>query len=153
LDFAGVLASKWVVESHVREELDELLNRLDRDGGAVRFLIINPNGSAFKRLSILRNYQLSKESLVHLKALIEKHKSFSVKVIDALPSFRIVAIDDNVMSFSPYRLAADAYEKGGRGLDTPYVMLNPSAEYPLAEAFRLLFEENWKSAQPLQDLP
>lgn len=155
LDFAGLLASKWVADARTRAELDELLHRLDRENGEVRFQIINPNSSAFKRLSILREFDLSKESLVHLRALIDRHKSFSVKVIDALPSFRIVAIDDSVMSFSPYRLAADAYEKGGRGLDTPYVVLNPSAEYPLAEAFRLLFEENWnnKNAQLLQDLP
>lgn len=52
LFFAGILASKWVIEPSVRSAFDELLTRLDKKKGDVRFLVINPYSKSFKRLPV-----------------------------------------------------------------------------------------------------
>lgn len=151
LYFSGVLASKWVEQPDVFLEFKGLLNRLDKEQGEVKFLIINPFGDAFRRLHALRGGRLSTKSLGPLERLSVEHPSFEVRLVDALPAFRIVSIDDDVLSFSPYRLAAAGYVASGQGWEAPHIVLDPLADYPLAEAFRLLFSETWEKALPLKD--
>lgn len=150
LDFSGVLASKWVQKQGVLREFKQLLSRLGQENGEVRFLIINPFGEAFRRLHELRDGMISTNSLDTLRALSAEHSSFSVRLFDTLPAFRIVSIDDDVLSFSPYRLGASAYVASGMGWESPHIVLDPLADYPLAEAFRLLFSETWEKAMPLE---
>jgi hypothetical protein len=152
LYFSGVLASKWVLEPAVRAELESLLIRLDGSGGDVRFLIINPQGDAYQRLHTLRDGHLSCESIFHLAHLAKRHPSFSVRAFNSLPAFRIVIIDDDVVTFSPYRLAASKYLESDRGWRAPHVVLDPLAPYPLAEAFQLLFAETWNQALPIEEI-
>ena len=152
LYFSGVLASKWVLDPAVRSEFNSLLTRLDGIGGDVRFLIINPYGEAYQRLHSLRDGHLSHESVAHLALLNKSHVSLAVRVFDSLPAFRIVIIDDDVVTFSPYRLAATKYLESDRGWRAPHVVLDPLAPYPLAEAFQLLFAETWNQALPLENL-
>jgi len=152
LYFAGVLASKWVIEPAVRSAFDELLTRLDKKKGDVRFLVINPYSKSFKRLHDLRKGNVSAESIPHLKKLVAAHTSFSVRAFDSLPAFRIVIIDDDVVTFSPYRLPVEGYKKSGQGWQAPHVVLDPLATYPLAEAFQLLFLETWEKATPITKL-
>ena len=149
LYFSGVLASKWVIEPSVRSAFDELLTRLDKRGGDVRFLVINPYSKSFKRLHDIRKGNVSDESIPHLKKLVAAHRSFSVRAYDSLPAFRIVIIDDDVVTFSPYRLPIEVYKKTDRGWNAPHVVLDPLAPYPLAEAFQLLFLETWETATPI----
>lgn len=152
LYFSGVLASKWVMDPGVLSAFDDLLDRLDtlpereRD---VRFLIIDPDGEAYSLLYQMRGGRLSSGSVAHLKELSERHPSFKVRVIDALPSFRIVVIDDDMVSFSPYALEEERYATSRLGWEAPHVMLDPRAPYPLAEAFKLYFEERWNNAHEL----
>jgi Domain of unknown function (DUF5919) len=152
LYFSGVLASKWVIEPAVRSDFRRLLARLDANKGEARFLVINPQGDAFRRLNELRQGHISTESIAPLKHLAEQHHSLQVRLYDSLPAFRIVVIDDDVVSFSPYRLAADAYLASDRGWEAPHVVLDPMANYPLAEAFLLLFNETWENAVPIGDV-
>lgn len=150
--FAGVLASKWVIDPAIRNGFDQLLARLDASNGEVRFLVINPAGDAFKRLNDLRDGNISTESIAPLKLLADQHRSLQVRLYDHLPAFRIVVIDDDVVSFSPYRLAAEAYLASGRGWEAPHVVLDPMANYPLAEAFLMVFAETWGRATPIGDV-
>ncbi|NUU07679.1 hypothetical protein [Leifsonia sp. C5G2] len=152
LYFSGILASKWVMEPGLRSEFDEMLIRLDgeRDEpGDVRFMIIDPDGDAYKELLQLRGGRLSKESVPHLRDLASRHPSFEVRVVNSLPAFRIVVIDDDVVSFSPYALEGERYATSKLGWEAPHVLLDPLAPYPLADAFRLYFEERWLSAKVL----
>lgn len=152
LYFSGVLASKWVLDPGVRNAFDELLTRLDdlpekeRD---VRFLIMDPDGDAYSLLYQMRGGRLSNEAVPHLKELARRHPSFQVAVIDALPSFRIVVIDEDMVSFSPYALEEERYATSKLGWDAPHVVLDPRAPYPLAEAFKLYFKERWDHARLL----
>lgn len=151
--FSGVLASKWVVDGWLRSEFDKLLSRLDEEQGEVRFMMINPRGEGYERLKELRRGALSDESVEPIRKLAAAHPSMEVRVFENLPSFRIVIIDDDVVSFSPYRLGADAYNAGQGGWEAPHVVLDPLAPYPLAEAFTLLFDETWNNATPLEQVP
>jgi hypothetical protein len=99
-------------------------------------LVINPYSKSFKRLHDLRKGNVSAESIPHLKKLVAAHPSFSVRAFDSLPAFRIVIIDDDVVTFSPYRLPVEGYKKSGQGWQAPHVVLDPLATYPLAEAFQ-----------------
>jgi hypothetical protein len=147
----GVLASKWVIEPAVRSEFKQLLTRLDAIEGDVRFLIIDPDGDGFRRLYELRKGHVSAESVCPLIKLANEHKCFQVRGYSNLPAFRIIVIDDDVVSFSAYRLAAAAYLATERGWESPHVVLDPLAKYPLAEAFHLLFLETWENSRPLGD--
>jgi hypothetical protein len=150
LYFMGVLSSKWVAEAAVLSEFKQLLARLDAINGDVRFLIIDPDGDGYQRLNELRKGHVSKESIDKLRQLVRDHKSFKVRMYNNLPAFRIIVIDDDVVSFSAYRLAAEAYLTTERGWESPHVVLDPLAPYPLAEAFQLLFLETWEKARPLE---
>jgi len=150
--FSGVLASKWVSEAWVWHEFDQLLTRLDTEKGDVRFMMINPKGKSYERLTKLRDGHISDKSVEPMKQLAAAHTSLQVRVFDSLPSFRIVIIDDDVVSFSPYRLGADAYLAADRGWEAPHVVLDPMAPYALAEAFTLLFSETWNNATPIEDI-
>jgi len=150
LYFSGVLASKWVIEPAIRSEFNELLTRLDENGGEARFLVINPNGDGFKRLRELRAGNISTESIEPLLKLVKQHRSLKVRAYDSLPAFRIIVIDDDVVTFSPYRLSAEAYRKTDRGWEAPHVALDPLASHPLAEAFELLFLETWNKSIELE---
>ncbi|GAA0715995.1 hypothetical protein Drose_37130 [Dactylosporangium roseum] len=152
LYFSGVLASKWVCDAGVRSDFERLLTRLDSaegDGSDVRFLIIDPDGDAYNQLYQLRGGRLSKESVPLLQELAVRHRSFRVRVVNALPAFRIVVIDDDFVTFSPYAIEGERYATSKLGWEAPHVMLDPLAPYPLADAFRLYFEERWASANDL----
>jgi hypothetical protein len=152
LYFSGVLASKWVEVGHIRRNLKELLERLDSQGGDVRFLIINPKSDGFKRLSEMRQGQISVDCVPLLQDLNSAHASFHVRVFNSLPAFRVVIIDQDLVTFSPYLLAADDYVRGNRGWDAPHVVLDPFVPWALSEAFELMFLETWRDATPLEDI-
>ncbi len=150
--FSGVLASKWVVDAGIRSAFNQLLSKLDADDDSdVRFLIIDPDGDAYQRLYQLRAGKLSKDSVPHLQRLAAAHTSFKVKVVNSLPAFRIVLIDNDFVTFSPYALEDERYATSKLGWEAPHIMLDPLAPYPLSDAFRLYFEERWSTAEDLKN--
>lgn len=149
LAFSGNFASKWVTEPAIRSEFSRKLERLDDEGGNCRFLILDPKSDARQRLTTLREGNLSSETVPRLVELSEKHRSLEVRGFDSLPVFRIVIIDNEVVSFSPYLHNGDQYAQTDRGWAAPHVLLDPLAMWPLADAFRLYFEELWRTARPM----
>ena len=145
--FSGVLASKWVVDPDVRNELTDLLTVLDHSpAGDVRFMIMNPEGPGYRRLRELRGDELSAEHLPILARLTVEHSSFQVKVFDHLPIFRIHVLDRDVVAFSFYRLDEESYLRDDEGWASPHLVLDPLAPWPLADAFATLFNEMWQSS-------
>jgi len=147
--FSGVLASKWVTDPAVRSELSDFLTVLDHvPEGDVRFMIMNPDGSGYRRLRELRGDELSTEHLPLLAQLAREHSSFQVKVFDHLPTFRIHVIDKDVVTFSFYRLDEKSYLEGDDDeWESPHVVLDPLAPWPIAEAFATLFSEMWRGSR------
>jgi len=147
--FSGVLASKWVTDPAVRSELSDFLTVLDHSPeGDVRFMIMNPDGPGYRRLRELRGDELSTEHLPLLAELAREHSSFQVKVFDHLPTFRIHVIDKDVVTFSFYRLDEKSYLEGDDDeWNSPHVVLDPLAPWPIAEAFATLFSEMWRGSR------
>ena len=148
LSFAGILATKWVADSYVRAEFARLLERLDSNGGSVRFLLIDPESEAYQRFSAQRWSAGGVQPISMLRSLSAAHPSFQVRLYDALPTFRIVLIDQTVASFSPY-LMAPGTQRARTGWEAPHIVLDRTAPWPLAQTFETLFEETWRTATPL----
>jgi hypothetical protein len=144
--FSGVLASKWVTDPAVRSALSDFLTVLDHSlEGDARFMIMNPDGPGYRRLRELRGDELNTEHLPLLAGMVREHSSFQVKVFDHLPTFRIHVIDKDVVTFSFYRLDEESYlQDDDQAWESPHVVLDPLAPWPLAEAFATLFNEMWR---------
>jgi hypothetical protein len=148
LSFAGILGTKWVADSYVQAKFDNLLERLDNTDGLVRFLLIDPESEAYRRFSALRWSAGGVQSISTLRSMSEAHRSFEIRLYDVLPTFRIVLIDQNIVSFSPY-LMDSGEEQAKSGWEAPHIVLDRTASWPLALTFETLFNEAWRIAIPL----
>lgn len=149
LRFSGILATKWVADSYVLARFTRLLERLDNSGGRVQFLLIDPGSESYRRFSELRWSVGSVQPVDMLRGLSAAHRSFTVRLYDALPTFRIVLIDQSIVSFSPY-LMESATDRARTGWEAPHIVLDRTAPWPLARTFETLFTEMWRTATPLQ---
>lgn len=148
LRFAGILATKWVADSYVRAAFTRLLERLDHNGGSVQFLLLNPESESYRKFNELRWSAGGVQPVELLRSLSAAHRSFEVRLYDALPTFRIVLIDQSIVSFSPY-LMEPGTDRARTGWEAPHVVLDRTAPWPLARTFETLFAETWRSANPL----
>jgi DNA-binding SARP family transcriptional activator len=148
LRFAGILATKWVADSYVLARFTRLLERLDHSGGSVQFLLIDPESESYRKFSGLRWSPGSVQPMDMLRRLSAAHPSFAVRLYDALPTFRIVLIDQSIMSFSPY-LMDPGTDRARTGWEAPHIVLDRTASWPLAHTFETLFSETWRPATPL----
>jgi hypothetical protein len=114
----------------------------------VRFLLIDPESEAYRRFSGLRWSTGGVRSISMLRSMSEAHRSFEIRLYGALPTFRIVLIDQSVVSFSPY-LMDSAAERTKSGWEAPHIVLDRTAQWPLAHTFETLFNETWRTAAPL----
>lgn len=148
LRFAGILATKWVADSYVRAAFTRLLERLDHNGGSVQFLLLNPESESYRKFSELRWSSGGTQPVEMLRRLSMARRSFEVRLYDALPTFRIVLIDQSIVSFSPY-LMEPGTDRARTGWEAPHVVLDRTAPWPLARTFETLFTETWRTAAPL----
>ena len=74
--------------------------------------------------------------------------SFQVRLYDALPTFRIVLIDQTVASFSPYPMAPGT-QRARTGWEAPHIVLTAPHRGRWPRPSKMLFEETWGTATPL----
>ena len=148
LRFSGILATKWVADSYVLGKFTRLLERLDDSGGSVQFLLIDPDSESYRRFSAVRWSSGSVQPIDMLRRLSAAHPSFKVRLYDVLPTFRVVLIDQSIVSFSPY-LMDQGTERAQTGWEAPHIVLDRTAPWPLAHTFETLFSEMWRTATPL----
>jgi hypothetical protein len=148
LSVMGILGTKWVTDSYVLNELGRLLERLDHSGGQVRFLLLDPDSDGYRRFSRVRWNPSSIETVDSLCRLSATHRSFAVRLYDAIPTFGIVLVDQAIVCFSPY-LMREGTERARTGWEAPQIILDRTAPWPLAYTFETLFEETWQTASPL----
>jgi DNA-binding winged helix-turn-helix (wHTH) protein len=148
--FNGIFASKWVTEPHVRNQFETLLDRLDGDDDAnVHFLLLDPDSESFGRFQSITRTTEDPKSFTWLRALSKRHRSFNVRVYDSLPTFRIVIIDDSLVTVAPYMNVPQEWLREG-GWESPHIVLAPMAPFPLAKSFELMFKESWRRSRPLE---
>ncbi len=147
LYFSGVLANKWVADPKVLSEFRNLLQRLDAspEPTEVKFLVIDPDSPAFQELSQLRANEPKRDSVDVLIDLADEFQCLEVRGMTHLPAFRMIEIDEDLVTFSPYAL-----DKEGDGWESPHVMLDSTAQFPLAAAFHRLFMSEWRAATVFQ---
>ncbi len=151
LDFIGVLASKWVNDPPTRNKFNTLLDRLDEQGGQVRFILINPFGQSIRTLERIRGNAVSLDALPHLLRLQNEHPSFEVRSYETLPIFRLVAIDKQEMAIQAYHMRNEQYSRSSYGWREPQLVLEGKAEYPLSEGFAAYFNALWAVSEPLRE--
>jgi len=149
LYFMGILGSKWVTEPHIRAEFRQFLSRIQYQGGFIRFLMINPEGEAFKRLRNYRGGAISAESLGHFRALVEEFPCLQVRLYDQLPCFRLVFIDDSMLAVSRYKIDKEGYFQSKYGWEAPHLVIDSTAPWSLYDAFELYYQQIWDVSLPL----
>ena len=119
-----ILATKWVAGSYVRA-FRAALERLDHSGGSARFLLIDPESEGYRRFRGVRWSEGGVQPVSMLRSLSAAHPSFEVRLYDALPTFRIVLIDQSVVSSSP---SHDPWHAAGQDrLEEPHIVLDRTA--------------------------
>ena len=114
----------------------------------MQFLLLNPESESYRKFSELRWSAGGVQPVELLRSLSAAHPSFEVRLYDALPTFRIVLIDQSIVSFSPY-LMEPGTDHARTGWEAPHVVLDRTAPWPLARTFETLFAETWRSANRL----
>lgn len=152
LDFAGVLAGKWVDTRETFDSFVAMLQRFQRrkPWGRARFLVIDPRSEAYDRLVQIRGGEVSPKSVVKLLQLASKFPCLEVRGISHLPAFRVLVIDDDIVTVSPYDLENQSAEASRLGWEAPHMLLDPLATFPLAPAFRIYFDGEWEAAHPIR---
>jgi hypothetical protein len=154
--FAGILGGKWTLDSAVLAKFELLLDRLDTGedaddvvGKPVRLLICDPACRAFQDLRALGTIAPDDlRSMPVLRDLVQRHPSFAVHMYDSPPMFRMIIIDDSIVTVGPY-LSMPAEFLPDKGWGVPQLVLTPTAQYPLAKSFEMLFRDMWRRSKPL----
>jgi DNA-binding winged helix-turn-helix (wHTH) protein len=157
--FAGILGGKYVLDKSVLAKFERLLDRLDSGedaqdvvGTPVRLLILDPESKSFetlRRLGTIREGDI--QSIPVLKSLVKQHPSFAVHLYDSPPMFRMIIIDDSIVTVGPYlNLTSEFLPENGWEL--PHLVLTPAAQYPLAKSFETLFRDLWRRSRSIEKL-
>jgi hypothetical protein len=146
LRFMGIVGSKWVSQDHVHAEFQQFSRRIQAKNGEIRFLLMNPKGTAISRLRTLRGGALSVESLERFKSLMEEFNCLQVKLCDQMPSFRLVFIDDRIVAISRYKLDKEGYYQSRFGWEAPHLVIDSSAPWSLYDAFECFYDQVWNTS-------
>ena len=121
--FVGIAASKWINEKDIFEKTIRRICALK--GGKIRFLLLNPDSEAAKKLSmangesgnelvVRRKIIASLESIDGLMEKLEKETgvlsfstSLEIRLYNQMPVFRLTLIDNSIAYFCFYRFRCD----------------------------------------------
>jgi class 3 adenylate cyclase len=154
LRFSGIFGAKWVRDGTPLENFDGLLRRLSVQEGHVRFLLVNPFGTAVAEIIKARKIEADKEDLSEILekylGLMARYPScLEVRLFDHLPHFRIVIRDDELMAVSRYKV----WQGREYGMKAPHMILvkDPEPESDetnnMYDAFYGHFEHMWRAAK------
>jgi hypothetical protein len=149
LSFLGVLGSKWVNDPPVRDRFSNFLSSVEAKDGHVRFCLINPWGPAYKKLHGFRDGKITWESLWHYQALKERYGCLEVRLYDALPSFRLIFIDEKVCIVARYKTDGRGYITTRYGWEAPHLSFLAEADWSFYEPFSSYFNEFWSRAKSI----
>lgn len=151
LFFIGILGSKWVIEPHVRSEFVSMLGRVAARSGSVRFLLIDPAGDYFTRLSTLRDGAISTDSIPIWQELALQHPGLEVRLYNQWPCFRLIFIDGKTLAVSRYKIDQEGYYRSKYGWEAPHVLVGVDGQWSLYDAFDLYFDQVWEKAKDVAE--
>src|SRR5262249_23088436 len=103
----------------------------------------------FVRFQSITQTTESPGSFTWLRALSKRHQSFKIRVYDFLPTFRIIVIDDSLVTVAPYLNVPQEWLRE-QGWESPHIVLAPMAPFPWAKSFERMFRESWRRSRPLE---
>lgn len=149
--FMGTLGQKWVKKPEVRSEFRDWLERLEADGGEVRFLIADTEADGYQKLLDMRGDSLSDEAdHYHRYAqLQEDYDCIEVRLYSQITTFRMVFIDDNILDISRYQYRdRNDVDTNQAWRDIPHIEIEKESTWSLYAPFRRTFEEIWADSDP-----
>ena len=149
LSFLGVLGSKWVNDPAVRAQFSAFLGSIEAKNGHVQFCLINPWGSAYKKLYGFRSGNINWESLRHYRDLKARYGCLEVKLYDALPKFRLIFIDEKLCVIARYKIDERGYYTSRYGWAAPHLSFLAEADWSFYDPFSAYFGEFWSKAKSI----
>lgn len=147
LYFMGNFGSKWVKS----EAFIPFLRRIHAFGGKVQFLLVDPEGAAFKSLKTHRRESLSQDprpNLERMAVLSKEYPCLSLRLYDSMPCFRLVFIDERRVVFSTYRIDEEGYARSKDGWKAPQMLISREPPWSMYTAFERYYNECWENAKP-----
>lgn len=146
IDFMGISAWKWIKEI---DDLKKMLRRHVSNGGGTRFLLLDPDASACREFESIKGLipgSMTDQIRAHtgrLLALQAEGLPIEVRYYSAMPGFRMVFQDDQVLVLALYSLSYDGGEEG------PQLLLAPEQgrDWSFYYGFRALFRSRWESSR------
>lgn len=150
LFFMGVLGGKWVQQPESKQMFEAMLRRVQVAGGDVRFLLIDPKGTAYKELRDSRQGNISDSAINIWKSLVRKHSCLQVRLYNRLPTFRLSFLDDTELALSRYQLTSERHYQSKWGWEAPHVIVTNGGDWSLYPCFERYFQDLWQTATPVQ---
>ena len=151
LRFMGLRSSKWVSNGNF-DALDQRLEFLDAMGDdIVKFLILNPESDAYKRLEQMREEELPCDHLAALAHLENKHRSMVIKCVDFISAFRFTAVDSREIGFAFYPTTASEFKETNGGWLVRHTNL-VTRPWSLGRSLVFMFDGHFRDAHSLREV-
>lgn len=143
IEFMGIAGTKWLKMEH---ELKRMLRRHATNGGRTRFLLLDPDSLACQRFEAIKGSEpgslaaIIRKNLKLLEDLADDNLPIEVRLYSAMPRFRLVFQDGNLLVLGLYSFTSDA------GVDSPQLLLaaEEGREWSFFFGFKALFESRWE---------
>lgn len=152
LYFMGILGRKWVILPAVRSRFISFIQRVEGRGGRVRFLLIDPQTSAFNQLRDYEGDVIKADSLGHWQMLSQEFSCLEVRLYKHPPCFRLMFIDDRFLALSRYRIGGRGQFQSKRGWEAPHLILSSDSPWSLYDAFESYFYQVWDNSRSVLEL-
>lgn len=150
LDFLGIGASKLTEK---REAFEQAINRCDRPGRSIRFLLSSPHNSALREIARKAGvdqsaYQVKVRESLRVIAMLKnaRSKNIEVRFYEEIPAFRLMFIDDELCLTSYYILGK------GDGSQLPQLQIirkgTSQDTDSLYYGFHEYFDNIWEKSSP-----
>lgn len=159
--FVGIAASKWVNNADLLEKTIRTI--CSRNCGSIKFLLLNPDSDAAKKLNLPQNSPNEKSikdkiniSLNKLSEIANRVansddkilEKFEIRLYNQMPIYRLVIIDDNRAYFCFYQIGCD-----GSNLKQFVIKPKHSSESKQENIFNCMteyFESLWNSKDTIK---
>jgi SIR2-like domain len=146
IEFFGNRSAKWAASS---DGLEGMLRRLDAVYGSAKFLVVDPTSDAYGRLQARRDKVLEAGHYHELLRLSRLYRSFEVRCIDFLPTFRLVRVDGREIGVALYETGIG---RDKSGWTTPHITLKTDRIGSFGNSFVHLFDEQFQKSRNLEEL-
>jgi hypothetical protein len=144
--YMGIAAPKWIEERGTREEFRNMLRRVNKEEGAVRFLLLDPEWDGYEEYITLE--ESIEQTVSHFKYFLQLESSygnFSVRLYRSIPTCRIIFKDNDFVAVSRYRFEDEI------GWQHPHLEITTDSDYTLSTPLKQFYNLSWEQARPIHE--